>query len=217
MQYTIAGEIAQNVRLDFDQNDTAWAGNGSLMAYTPGIRWRLRIPGGLGGAVRRSMAGEGLALSFIETSQANQHVLLTANAPGHIIAWDLADGPIITTRGSFLAAWGDHVDISVTIARRPGAALFGGAGLFLQRMSGRGTVLVYGSGDFVERQLARNEQMLISTGNLAAFSDTIDYNIQGVGGCRKIVFSKEGFFMTRLQGPGRVLLQTLKRSSKDKS
>lgn len=31
------------------------------------------------------------------------------------------------------------------------------------------------------------------------------------GGLRNALFSGEGVFMTRLQGPGQVLLQTLKR------
>ncbi len=211
MKYTITGEIAQRVRLDLDPGETFWASNGSLMAYSTGVHWRLRIPGGLGGAVRRSLAGEGLALTFVETEAEGQHVLLAANAPGHIATWDLADGPVVTTRGAFLAAWGNDVEITVTIARRAGAALFGGSGLFLQRVAGSGTVLLHGSGDFYERQLAAGEQLLVSTGNLAAFSDGIDYDIQGVGGCRNILFSREGFFMTRLSGPGRVLLQTLKR------
>jgi uncharacterized protein (AIM24 family) len=124
---------------------------------------------------------------------------------------DLADGPVIATRGSFLAAWGEQVDIDVTIARRAGAAIFGGAGLFLQRVSGQGQVLIHGSGNFHERQLAQGEEILVSTGNLAAFADSVDYDIQGVGGCGKMLFSGEGLFMTRLTGPGRVLLQTLKR------
>ncbi|MGB5047337.1 MAG: AIM24 family protein, partial [Caldilineaceae bacterium] len=81
----------------------------------------------------------------------------------------------------------------------------------LQTASGKGTVLVHASGDFSEHRLAAQEQMLVSTGNLAAFSSDVDYDIQGVGGCRKILFSGEGLFMTRLSGPGRVLLQTLKR------
>jgi uncharacterized protein (AIM24 family) len=119
---------------------------------------------------------------------------------------------VTTTRGSFLAAWGSDLDITVTVARRAGAALFGGAGLFLQQISGTGKVLVHASGDFYERRLADGEEILVSTGNLAAFSSQVDYDIQGVGGCRKMLFSGEGFFMTRLNGPGRVLLQTLKRS-----
>ena len=122
-----------------------------------------------------------------------------------------------TTRGAFLAAWGEEVDITVTVARRAGAAVFGGAGLFLQTISGFGTVLVHGSGDFSERQLAAGEEIFVSTGNLAAFSSGIDYDIRGVGGCRRMIFGGEGLFMTNLRGPGRVLLQTLKRNSGAKS
>lgn len=211
MKYTISGEIAQNVRLEFEPGEAVWASNGALMAYSSGIRWRLRVPSGLSGAIRRSFAGEGISLTYVETDQADQYVLLASNMPGHITTWDLADGPVVATRGSFLAAWGEHLEIDVTIARRAGAALFGGAGLFLQRIAGQGQVLIHGSGDFHERQLAQGEQVLVSTGNLAAFADSIDYDIQGVGGCGKILFSGEGLFMTRLTGPGRVLLQTLKR------
>ena len=213
MTYSIHGEIAQTVRLDLEPGQTAWASNGSLMAYSSGVRWRLRVPGGLGGAVRRSVAGEGASLTYLETDAPDQHVLLAASAPGHITTWDLADGPVVTTRGSFLAAWGETIDINVTVARRAGAAFFGGAGLFLQRIEGRGLVLIHGSGDFSERTLAAGEHLLVSTGHLAAFADTVDYDIQGVGGCRNMLFSGEGLFMTRLTGPGRVLLQTLKRTS----
>lgn len=217
MNYTITGEIAQNVRLDFDPGETAWASKGSIMAYSKGMQWSLKVPGGLGGAARRTLSGEGIALTYLETSQPDQHMLLAANEPGHIAVWDLANGPIVTTRGSFLAAWGEDIDINVTVARRAGAALFGGAGLFLQKISGIGTVLVHASGDFYEENLATGEEIVISTGNLAAFVDTVDYDIQGVGGCRRMLFGGEGLFMTRLTGPGRVLLQTLKRQAAQSS
>jgi uncharacterized protein (TIGR00266 family) len=211
MEYKISGEIAQTARIQLSQGDTLWAGRGSLMAYSRGVQWNLRVPGGLSGAIRRSFAGEGVALTHIEAQQPDQYVMLAANEPGHIATWDLADGAVVTTRGAFLAAWGPNIEIDVTVARRAGAAFFGGAGLFLQRVSGAGLVLIHGSGDFCDHRLAQGEQLLVSTGNLAAFGDNVDYDIQGVGGCRKMVFGGEGLFMTRLSGPGRVLLQTLKR------
>ena len=176
------------------------------------------MPGGAGGAVRRSLSGEGLALTYLETKAEEQYALLAANAPGHLEIWDLErDGAVTTTRGSFVAAWGEDVDITVTVARRAGAAVFGGAGLFLQTISGVGKALVHGSGDFYERQMAAGEEILVSTGNLAAFSAEVDYNIRGVGGCRRMVFGGEGLFMTNLRGSGRVLLQTLKRNFGAKS
>ncbi len=211
MQYTIAGEIAQFARLEFGSGESVWLSKGALMAYSDGVQWRLRVPGGLGGAVRRTLAGEGAALTYAEAQGAGQFALIASNAPGHIATWNLADGPVIATRGSFLAAWGEEVDISVIIARRAGAAFFGGAGLFLQRIAGRGTVLLHGSGDFEQCNLGQGEPLVISTGNLAAFADTVDYAIQTVGSIGRALFGGEGVFMTRLTGPGRVLLQSLKR------
>jgi uncharacterized protein (TIGR00266 family) len=213
MQYLIEGELAQVAHLTLDEGETCWASKGSLVSLDPDLDWTLKVPGGAAGAARRMVSGEGLALTFFEASRDGQRATLAANQPGKIIPWELADGPVLTTRGSFVAAFGPAVEIDVRIARRAGAALFGGAGLFLQRISGTGTVLIHGAGDFVERSLAKGESILVSTGNLAAFAEAVDYDIRGVAGCRRILFGGEGLFMTRLDGPGRVLLQSLKRTA----
>ena len=213
MQYTIKGELAQVAELHFTTGETCWCSRGALMAFTPGIDWTLKIPGGVEGAIRRSLAGEGVSLTHIQARTNGQQVLLSSNQPGKVIDWNLADGPVLTTRGSFMAAFGPQLDISAVVARRAGAALFGGTGLFLQKISGHGTVLIHGAGDFVDRQLLAGETILVSTGNVAAFAEAVDYNIQGVAGCRRILFGGEGLFMTKLTGPGGGLLQTLKRST----
>jgi uncharacterized protein (AIM24 family) len=211
MQFTIHGELAQVANLELEKEETCWASKGSIVAIDPGLGWTLKVPGGASGAARRMMSGEGIALTLISATANGQRATLAANQPGKIIAWNLDEGPVITTRGSFVSAFGPRVDIDVRVAKRAGAAFFGGAGLFLQHISGSGTVLVHGSGDFIERDLAEGESLLVSTGSLAAFADSVDYDIQGVAGCRRMAFGGEGLFMTRLTGPGRVLLQSLKR------
>lgn len=213
MQHQIVGEFAQYLKLTLDRGDACWASKGSIMSYGGGAQWRLRAPGGVGGAARRLLSGEGLALAFVESDQAGATVSLASSQPGTVHIWDLSQGPVFTTRGAFLAAWGD-VDIDVSIARRAGAALFGGAGLFLQRLSGRGCAVIHAAGDLDVRTLARSESLTVSTGHLAAFADSVDYDIEYVGGVRKALFSGEGVFMTTLTGPGPVLLQTLKRRMK---
>jgi uncharacterized protein (TIGR00266 family) len=210
MRHDIHGEFAQYARLEFDAGEACWAGRGAIMSCGPAIDWQMRVPGGVSGAARRMLSGEGLALVRIEAAVSGATAALASNQPGRIFTWDLADGPLITTRGSFLAAWGE-IDISISIARRAGAALFGGAGLFLQHVSGHGTVLVHASGDLDDRRLAAGESLDVSTGHLAALTEGTDYDVRFVGGLRKALFSGEGIFMTRLTGPGRVLLQTLKR------
>lgn len=211
MDFTIEGTVAQSARLTLAQGEILWASKGSMIAYAAGLKWDLKVPGGLAGAFKRSLSGEGISLTYIEATRAGQFVTLGSNAPGHIETWDLAtSGPVLTTRGAFLAAWGPGINITATIARRPGAALFGGAGLVLQRIEGSGTVLIHGRGDFTKAVLAEREVLCVSTGNLAACSDAVDYDVESVGSVRKTLFSKEGLFMTRLTGPGTVLLQTLK-------
>ncbi|MDP6580613.1 MAG: AIM24 family protein [Vicinamibacterales bacterium] len=218
MDFSIDGTVAQSARLTLAKSETVWASKGSIIAYASGLKWDVKVPGGLAGALKRSLSGEGITLAYIEGTAGEQVVTLGANAPGHIHEWDLeTGGPVLTTRGAFLAAWGAGINITVAVARRPGAALFGGAGLVLQRIEGSGTVLIHGRGDFRQAELAQGEELRVSTGNLAAFSAAVDYNVETVGSLRKTFFSKEGLFMTRLTGPGTVLLQTLKPGSGGRS
>jgi uncharacterized protein (TIGR00266 family) len=213
MRYSIEGELAQVAHLELDKGESCWASKGSLVSIDPDLSWSLKLPGGVSGSARRMLSGEGISLTFLEAGRDGQRATVAANEPGKIIAWDLDQGAVVTTRGSFVAAFGSAVAIDVRVAKRAGAALFGGAGLFLQRISGSGTVLVHGAGDFIRRDLGTGESVLVSTGNLAAFAESVDYDIQGVGGCRRIAFGGEGLFMTRLSGPGEVLLQSLKRTT----
>ena len=206
---SVDGVIAQSVHLTLRKGQTLWVSRGSLLAYTEGIDWTLKVPGGAVKAVRRVVSGEGAALIFVTCTTDGAKVILASNQPGKLATWDLDKGGITCTSGSFVAALGD-VEIDVTMARA-GAALFGGAGLFLQKLSGSGIAIVHGSGDFIEQKLEPGERILVSTGNLALFESSVRYGIKSVGGCKKMFFGGEGLFMTELTGPGSVMLQSLKK------
>lgn len=207
---SIDGAIAQSVTLTLRRGQTLWASRGSLLAYTPDIDWTLKVPGGAGKAVSRMLSGEGASLTHVSAQRDGASATLGANQAGKLVTWDLSQGSIVCTSGSFVAALG-QVDIDVTMARKAGAAFFGGAGLFMQRLSGDGIAILHGSGDFIERQLRPGEKLLVSTGNLAVFSDSVDYDIRSVGGCIKSIFGGEGLFMTELTGPGWVMMQSMKK------
>jgi len=206
---SVDGAIAQTATLKLKKGQSLWVSKGCLLAYQ-GIDWTLKIPGGAGKALGRMMSGEGVTLTHVVANRDDAKVVLTANQPGKLASWDLSRGAIICTSGSFVAALG-QVDINVTMARSAGAALFGGAGLFLQKLSGEGIALVHGSGDFVEQTLGVGESVLVSTGNLAVFSADVSYGIRRTGGCLKSIFGGEGIFMTELTGPGWVMMQSLKK------
>jgi uncharacterized protein (AIM24 family) len=49
----------------------------------------------------------------------------------------------------------------------------------------------------------------VDTGNVAAFESTVGYSAEMVKGFTNILFGGEGLFLTTLQGPGKVWLQTM--------
>jgi uncharacterized protein (TIGR00266 family) len=212
MEYSISGVIAQIVTVKLEKNESCWIGPGGLISFSGGIDWTVKIPGGVAGAVKRMMSGESLKMTYVTASNEPGEINFNSSLPGKIYDWDLKNGDVITTRGSFIGAVGE-IDISITMAKKAGAALFGGAGLILQTITGTGNVFVHGLGDFIEYDLKEGESIQVSTGNLAAFSRNIDYDIKSVGGISKTLFGGEGLFMTKLTGPGKVLLQSMKKGS----
>ena len=63
-------------------------------------------------------------------------------------------------------------------------------------------------GDMVDRYLEPGEVLMVDTGNVVAFDRSVRYEIETVKGLGNIFFGGEGLFLTKLTGPGRVVLQT---------
>jgi uncharacterized protein (AIM24 family) len=201
MEYQIDGMLNQVLRVGLETGEQVWASKKSLVSFSPGVSWSVKVPGGITGMLMRYFSGESFFLIRTTAREAG-FLNLASTEPSVIYVWDLENGPVTTLRGNFLAAIGD-VSIEVGIARRPLAAFFGGAGLLLQTVYGRRTVFIAAKGDLTECDLEEG-----------AFSQDIDYDIRLVGGCRKMIFGGEGALMTRLAGPGQALVQSLKRKGK---
>jgi uncharacterized protein (AIM24 family) len=61
----------------------------------------------------------------------------------------------------------------------------------------------------IERELRAGEQIHVDTGCIAAFEQTVDFDLVGAGGVRSAFFGGEGLFFARLTGPGKVWIQSL--------
>src|SRR5690606_40167716 len=81
-------------------------------------------------------------------------------------------------------------------------------GFILQRLRGDGMVFIHAGGTIIEKRLEGNK-LLVDTGCLVAFENTIDYDIERAGNMRSMLFGGEGLFLATLQGTGRVWLQSL--------
>ena len=98
--------------------------------------------------------------------------------------------------------------LSVALTKKFSAGLFGGEGFILQDISGSGMVFLEIDGNKIEKNLAPGEVIKVDTGNVVAFEKSVKYEIETVKGLKNIFFGGEGLFLTKLTGPGRVILQT---------
>jgi uncharacterized protein (AIM24 family) len=64
VEVSLEGTVARTARLAVDGDAFAWASKGSIISYTAGLRWDVRMPGGLAGALKRARSGEGLSLTY---------------------------------------------------------------------------------------------------------------------------------------------------------
>ena len=63
-------------------------------------------------------------------------------------------------------------------------------------------------GDPIEKELAAGEVLKVDTGNVVAFESSVSYEIETIKGLGNIFLGGEGLFLTKLVGPGKVIIQS---------
>ena len=144
------------------------------------------------------------------TAQKNGAVVAFASTvPGNIVPVDLStitEG-LILQKGAFLCAE-ENVETKVAFTKRFSSGLFGGEGFILQKATGSGKLFLEIDGDSIQKELAPGEVLKVDTGNIVAFEPTVSYEIETIKGLGNIFLGGEGLFLTRLVGPGKVILQS---------
>ena len=79
----------------------------------------------------------------------------------------------------------------------------------MQKLSGNGTAFIEIDGHAAEYELSAGQEMLVSTGYLAAMEETCTMDIVTVRGAKNMLLGGEGVFNTVVRGPGKVILQTM--------
>lgn len=222
IDYRILGEEMQCVEIELDPEETAVAESGAFMMMDDGISMETIFgdgsrqgKGGIFGkllsAGKRVLTGESLFMTaFTNTGQGKRKVVFASPYPGKVIPLDLArlGGKMICQKDSFLCA-AKGVSVGIEFQRRLGTGLFGGEGFIMQKLEGDGLAFVHAGGHIVEKDLQPGDLLKVDTGCLVAFTPSVDYDIQFVGGIKNTFFGGEGLFFATLRGPGRVWIQTL--------
>jgi uncharacterized protein (TIGR00266 family) len=213
LDYTIQGDNLQVARVRLKPGQEVYAEAGKMVYKTANVQWETCMSGGtlgekLLGALKRTITGESLFLTYFKANGAGE-VGFAGSYPGRIQAFDLAAGQsIMAQRDAFLFAQ-PTVQLSVAFVKKLGAGFFGGEGFILEKLIGPGTVFIHAGGDFVEFNLNAGETMHIDAGCIVAFDESVDYDIQFVGGIKTALFGGEGLFLAAMTGPGRVIVQSM--------
>jgi uncharacterized protein (TIGR00266 family) len=221
IDYKILGEEMQCVEIELDPNETAVAESGAFMMMDDGIEMQTifgdgssqqrGILGKLMSAGKRLLTGESLFMTtYTNVGQGKKKVFFASPYPGKVIPLDLMrlGGKMICQKDAFLCA-AKGVTVGIEFQRRLGTGLFGGEGFIMQKLEGDGLAFVHAGGHILEKDLQPGELLKVDTGCLVAFTPSVDYDIQFVGGIKNTFFGGEGLFFATLRGPGRVWIQTL--------
>ncbi len=209
MEYEIWGDMMPAVTIKLKNGEGIYTQSGGLSWMTDGISMSTNARGGFGKSIGRMFMGESVFMANYTSERDDTSITLASTMPGTIKAFRICPGQVlIAQKQAFLCAT-HGIELSVQWAPRARSALFGGEGFILERISGDGLVFFELDGSIKEYELAPGESLKVDTGNVALFEASVNYDIETVKGFKNVLFGGEGFFLTKLTGPGKVWLQTM--------
>lgn len=207
MKYEIIGQTVPAVEVTLSTGESMFTQSGGMVWQTEGIKMSTNARGGIAKSLGRMFTGESVFMANYTAETEGAKIAFGSTVPGCVVPVDISQGEMIVQKGSFLCAQ-QSVDLKATFTKKLTAGLFGGEGFILQRLFGSGMAFLEVDGDKVERVLAPGEVLKVDTGNVVAFETSVSYDIETVKGLGNIFLGGEGLFLTKLTGPGRIILQT---------
>ena len=208
LKYEIEGGNLPVVICYPEPNQTICSEAGAMSWMSPNMDMQTNSGGGFKKVFGRLFSGESLFLNDYTPIACSGMIAFASSFPGSIIPFELNGEGIIVQKSGFLAME-KGLDVSVYFQKKLGNVFFGGEGLIMERISGTGTLFVEIDGYCKEYVLGAGESIIVDTGYLAAMSDTCTMEIQSVKGIKNKFLGGEGFFNTRITGPGKVYLQSM--------
>lgn len=209
MDYKIVGRTVPVVEVKLNKGESMYTQKGGMSWQTEGIKMSTNARGGVMKSLGRMFTGESIFMSTYTSEKDGAEIAFATTVPGDVKAINLSEMPngIVLQKGAFLCAEPD-VELKVAFSKRFSAGLFGGEGFILQKATGKGMLFLEIDGDAVEKELAPGEVLKVDTGNVVGFESSVSYEIETVKGLGNIFLGGEGLFLTKLVGPGKVIIQS---------
>lgn len=207
MKSQILGDDMQALVLTLTKGEQVYAEAGSMMYKKGAVNIDAELKGGLWGGIKRALTRESIFLVRFDVT-GDAEVAFAPPYPGHIQNIKLDNSTMICQRDAFLCSFGE-IESDIAFTKKLGFGFFGGEGFILQKITGTGDLFVHAGGNFVEKELAKDEEIDVDTGCIVAMDDSVDYDIKSIGNIKTSLFAGEGIFVAHLKGPGKVWIQTL--------
>jgi uncharacterized protein (TIGR00266 family) len=188
-----------------DAGESIQTESGAMVGMSPGLQLQTAAQGGFLKSLGRSLlGGESFFLNTYSAQKQGDSVALAPALPGDIAVIEMNGQELLVQSGSYLAASaGVQVDTKWSGAK----TFFGGEGLIMLRVTGKGTLIVSSYGAIHPVELAVGQSYVVDTGHLVTFESHMKYQVKKVGGWKSTLFSGEGL-VAELTGPGKLTLQT---------
>jgi uncharacterized protein (AIM24 family) len=206
LEYTIGGTVAKLLTLNLKENLNIIAQPGAVHSYSENIKFSVRSGPKWH---RRIFGGEDAFQLLISADKGPGTIHLTSGHTGDLVVIDHTECPdIIARAGAFFAAQESvHLDLYVMKNVRKG--LFGG-GFTRLRLSGNGLSFCEARGNVTEVDLPPGETIYVDPEFLLAHRDNTEFEMtKGKRSLATRVLSKEGLYMAKFTGPGKIWLDNL--------
>lgn len=207
MEFKIEGKYPV-LRVFLNKGESLLTSSGNMSWMTDKLDYKAHTGGGLGKAFGRLFSGESMFQNTYTALADNQEIALANTMPGEIIHIPMEGQRITAQKDAYLCSVG-NVNFEIVFTKKLSAGLFGGEGFILQEFSGIGDLFLESDGSLVEYNLSLGESILVDQGHVFMFENTVSYEIETIKGMKNVLFGGEGFFLVKLTGPGKIMLQTM--------
>lgn len=208
MRYEIIGKTVPVVEVTLNRGESMYSQRGGMSWQTEGVNMTTNARGGVMKSLGRMFTGESIFMNTYTAGVDGAKVAFATTVPGDIVPINVGENNGFTIQKNAFLCAEPGVDIQIAFTKRFSAGLFGGEGFILQKATGNGMLFLEVDGDPVERILAPGEVLKVDTGNVVGFDSTVSYEIETIKGLGNIFLGGEGLFLTKLVGPGRVIIQS---------
>ena len=212
MKYKTEGTVMPLLHIFLDEGESVISERGAMVWMDDNIDMHTGSHGGIGGGIHRMLMGESFFINRFTAKGAPGSVSFGLSAPGKIMDFKIGEGKeLICQKDAFLAATGG-VKLSSYVKKKLMVGFAGGEGFVLQKLSGEGHAFLEIDGEVYKKYLEAGETIFVETGSIAAFERSVSYDVERLKGVRNVLFGGEGFWLSKLTGPGTIYLQTMSMS-----